>query len=106
MPGSTPIGAAIPSFDPQATLPRLSVEELRIFVGRATHHTETYAEPGMQDADRSADSVRHHEAVAHAGLGDQQLGHGGVVELTAETGDVDPEVVALVLRAGSPDPFE
>jgi Amino acid permease len=48
-------------------------------------------------------SGRHDEAVADAGLGDQQLGHGWVVELAAEAGHMVPQRSALLLGPGSPE---
>jgi hypothetical protein len=50
--------------------------------------------------------IRQDEAVAHARLGDQQLGYRWVVELATEVGHVDLQVRTLLLTAGSPDAFE
>src|ERR687897_325738 len=51
-------------------------------------------------------SVWWHEPVAHAWFGEQQVGGGGVVELLAEVGHIDPQVLGFFLVAWSPDLFE
>src|SRR5215213_10905836 len=56
----------------------------------------------VPQAGRSA-GVGDHEPVAHAGLGEQELGGGRVVELLAQVGHVDPEVLGLLAVAGAPD---
>src|SRR5574341_2571438 len=44
-----------------------------------------------------------HEPVAHAGLGHDDRGGRGVVELPAQVRHVDPQVLRLALVAGPPD---
>src|SRR6266536_4394521 len=47
-----------------------------------------------------------HEPVAHARLGHDDRGRGGVVELLAQVRHVDAQVLRLALVAGPPDLFE
>src|SRR6266705_3005815 len=47
-----------------------------------------------------------HEAVAHAGLGHDDRGCRGVVQLLAQVRHVDAQVLRLLLVAGPPDAFE
>src|SRR6266511_1303848 len=47
-----------------------------------------------------------HDAVAHAGLGHDDRGCRGVVQLRAQVRHVDAQVLRLLLVAGPPDAFE